>query len=285
MTLKLLKQLIIIAFGTAIMGFAIVNFSIRYYLADGGFSGINIIIYRLFDVPIWLSNMVLNAPFLFILYKISDLKTVLMTVYGVFTLTVAIAIFEIVGFLGPYLGDDMFLVIILYGAIVGIGIGLVIKANGTTGGSVLVAKILYEKWGAPVPRTLFLFDVAVITLSYFAFLSFINAIYTLIGIFIASVVVAKVQEGGLFGYQLLIISTHHEKISHAVRYELDRGATYLHAKGAHSNETKDVLLVVIDKKQLSWLKQIVHEIDPEAFMTVSHTYETIGEGFTFPASV
>jgi len=285
MNLKFFKQLTVILFGTIIIAFAVVNFSIRYSLADGGFSGINLIIYHTFGIDPWISNLILNAPFVIILFKISDLKTALMTVYGVATLTAALAFWRFhwhhFGPILPDWSDDMLIVIVLYGVLFGIGIGLVVKANGTTGGSVLIGKILYKKWHVPISKTLFIFDLAVISASLIAFLTATNAIYTLIGIFISSVVVGKVQEGGLFGHKVLIISDHYEKISHKVMTDLGRGATLIYGTGAHSGHDKRILMVVIQKRELSQLKQIIHDIDPSSFVTVSHTYETLGEGFTY----
>ena len=280
MNFKLLKQLALILFGTSIMAFAIVNFSMRYSLADGGFSGINLIIYRQFGINVWITNLVLNAPFLLILFKMFDLKTVFMTVYGVVMLTAMLALWEAIGPTLPDWGSDMFIVIVLYGVLVGFGVGIVVKANGTTGGSVLLSKILRKKWDIQISTTLFIFDVCVISLSLLS-ITLTNAIYTLIGLFISSVVIAKVQEGGLFGYKVLIISNDYEKIYQAVSNELERGATLIYATGAHSRYDKRILMVVISKRQLTQLKQIIQEIDPTSFVTVSHTYETLGEGFTY----
>ena len=283
MNLKLLKQLLLILFGTGITAFSIVNFSTRYELADGGFSGINLIVYREFGINLWVTNLILNAPFLLILFKMFDLRTVLMTVYGVVSLTGMLAFWGFIGPTLPYWGNDMFIVIVLYGVIIGLGVGIVVKASGTTGGSVLVSKILHKKWDIPMSKTLFLFDVFVISLSLLT-VPLTNAIYTLIGLFIASVVIAKVQEGGLFGYKVLIISDHYEKISQAVISELDRGATLIYGTGAHSGHDKRLLMVVIQKRELSQLKQLISDIDPSSFVTVSHTYETLGEGFTYQST-
>jgi len=281
MNFKLLKQLLIISFGTALIAFTVVNFSIRYTLADGGFSGINLIIYQTLGITPWISNLALNTPFVIILFKMFDLKTTLMTIYGVGTLTAFLALWTAVGPVLPDWSDDMLIVIVLYGVLFGIGIGLVVKANGTTGGSVLIAKILQKKWNIPISKTLFIFDLCVISASLIAFLTATNAVYTLIGIFISSTVVGKVQEGGLFGYKVFIISDHFDKISNAVMTELQRGATLIYGTGAHSGHDKRILMVVIQKRELTQLKQIIHDTDPSSFVTVSHTYETLGEGFTY----
>jgi len=283
MNYKLLKQLALILFGTTIMAFSVVNFSIRYHLADGGFAGINLFIYRQFGIDVWITNLILNTPFVIILFKMSDLKTVLITVYGVATLTGSLALWGIIGPILPDWSDDLFLVIVLYGVIIGFGVGIVVKANGTTGGSVLFCKILNAKWDIPFSKSLFIFDVCVILLSLLS-VTLTNAIYTLIGLFISSVVVAKVQEGGLFGYKLLIISDQYEKISQIVMEKLNRGATLIYGTGAHSGYDKRILMVVIQKRELSQLKQLINEIDPSSFVTVTHTYETIGEGFTYQSA-
>lgn len=281
MKVKALKNFIIIFIGTMLMGFSVINFSIRYGLADGGFTGINLIIYREFGINVWISNLVLNAPFLLILLKLFDLKTVLKTVYGVLALTVSIAIWEVIGPVLPDFSNDMMVVAILYGVSIGLGVGLVLKGDGTTGGSLLVVKILNKKWNINVPRGIMTFDMVVISLGALHQANLTSAIYTLIGIVIMSVVISKVQEGGLFGYKVLIISDHHEKISQSVLTNLQRGATMLYGTGVHSGHDKRILMVVIQKRELTRLKDIIKEIDPTCFITVSHTYETIGEGFTY----
>lgn len=282
MTFKSLKDYIVIFIGTMIVGFGIVNFSIRYGLTDGGFTGINLIIYREFGISVWLVNLVLNIPGLILLYKMFDLSTTIKTVYGVAALTLSIAIWEQVGFILPYFTDDMIVVSILYGTILGLGVAIVLKFNGTTGGAVLVVKLLNKKFGVPIPRGLLLWDISVITLGAIHQANFTIAIWTMIGIFVYTVVVSKVQEGGLFGYKVLIISEQHEAISTAVLTTLNRGATLLQGTGVHSGNTRNILLVVISKRELSQMKTLLKEIDPNAFITVSHTYETIGEGFSYP---
>jgi len=281
MNLKFFKQLLFILIGTMLMGFTIVNFSIRYSLADGGFSGINLIVFHTFGIEPWITNLVLNIPFVLILFKISDLKTTLMTIYGVATLTLSLAIWNQIDFILPYWGNDLFLVIVIYGVLMGIGVGIVVRANGTTGGNVLVGKLLNLKFGIPIHKTMLIFDIAVISISIFTYLTLTNAVYTLIGIYIATVVISKVQEGSLFGYKVFIISNEFERITQAVMHDLKRGATLIYATGSHSGHDNRIVMVVIQKRELGALKQLVNEIDPKSFMTVSHTYETIGEGFTY----
>lgn len=281
MNVKLVKQLAIIFIGTLITGFAVVNFPLRYGLADSGFSGVTLLLYQMVGLEPWLGTILLNTPFVLLLYKMSDLKTTLMTVYGVATLTLSLMIWRQFDPMLPDLGDNMLIIVILYGVIVGFGIGVVIRGNGTTGGNVLIGKLVHKKWGVPIAKTIFIFDVCVITVSFIAFLTFENAIYTLIGLFVSSVVISKVQEGNLFGYKVLIISDEYEKIGKTVLSELQRGATMIYATGMHSGHDKRLLLVVIQKHELAQLKAIIHDIDPKSFITVTHTYETLGEGFTY----
>ena len=282
MKFKTVRNFITIFFGTFLMGFAVTEFSIRYGLTDGGFTGINLIIYREFGIDVWISNLVLNVPFLILLFKMFDWRIVVKTIYGVVALTVSIAIWGMID--GPLLPDfshDLLLMAILYGVAMGVGIGLVLKGSGTTGGALAVAKILSKKWNVKISTSLLVFDAVVISIGAIHRQNLMIAIYTLIGIFIMSTVVARVQEGGLFGYKVFIISDYHEEISQSVLTRLNRGATLIYGTGVHSGHDKRILMVVIGKRELALLKEIIKEIDPVSFVTVTHTYETIGEGFTY----
>ena len=281
MNAKLIKSLIIIALGATIVAFSIINFSIQHYMADGGMAGIQILIYRFWGLDPGIMGYVMNIPLLFALYKIFDKETFWMTVYGIFIINGAMIIFGAMGPIVPYMGDDMMLVAILHGVVVGFGIGLVVRENGTTGGALIVARVVQKFTGIPLAKFLFAWDTVVIVLSLVIFLTFENAIYTLIALFIASIVISKVQEGVVIGYKVIIISDNYEKIKDAIFRDLNRGVTFLHATGAHSAKEKRIVMVAISRKQLVQLKRLLEEIDPESFITVSHTYETLGEGFTF----
>ena len=161
------------------------------------------------------------------------------------------------------------------------GTGAVVQKEATTGGAIIVGKLLKDFFNIPITKTFLVFDSVVILASLIFFVSMKDAIYSLIALYISIMVMNKVQEGFISGYEVMIFSHKHREIAKVIFEKLNRGATFLHSRGAYSDEERDVLLVVVDNKQLIRLKKIVNEIDPGSFVSVSHTYETLGEGFTF----
>ncbi|MGL4336884.1 MAG: YitT family protein [Turicibacter sp.] len=281
MSKKLIKQLLHIAVGTALMAFGILNFAIHNNLAEGGFTGITIILYQIFNISPSISNLALNIPMLLIGYRLFSKKTFLLTIYGTVMLSVFLGLFEHLGFFIPSFPDDMIIASIGLGVFVGSGLGIIFNAGGTTGGVDIIAKLIKDKLGIPMSRTMFIFDAAVISLSLLLFLSIKEAIYTIIGLYLASKIIERFQEGFQAGHEVLIISEKYQEISDQIHKKMERGATFLHATGSYNKKEKVVVMTVINKRELGPLKEIIYKIDPQAFVSVSHVYETLGEGFTF----
>lgn len=281
MSVRSFKSFLIIAIGTATIAFGVINFSVTSNLASGGLTGITLILFHLFGFSPGVTTLLINIPLAILLYRFTSKQAVFLTVYGFVSLSAFLSLFELIGPLMPNLQDDMILASIGFGVTVGVGTGLIFQQEGTTGGAAIVAKLLKDIWGIPVTKTFLYFDSIVIVASLFFFLDFISAIYSLIGLYVSTLVITKVQEGFVSGYKVLIFSDHHEKIGSLIIEKLQRGVTYVHGTGAYSQDEKNVILTVIHKKQLITLKRIIHEIDPQCFVSVSHTYETLGEGFTF----
>ena len=265
MSTKLLKQLLLITLGTAIMAFGIINFAVTNQMAEGGFTGITIILFHLFGLSTGVSNL-------------------LLTIFGTCMLSVFLSLFETLGHIVPPLPNDMMISAIGMGVCVGTGLGIIFNAGGTTGGVDIIAKIIKDKIGIPMARTMFAFDAIVIGISMIIFLSFTNAIYTIIGLYIAAQLIDKFQEGFRAGQKVLIISDKYQEIADAIHNKMNRGATYIHGMGSYNKSDKMIILTIINKRELSSLKEIIYQIDSQAFVSVSHVYETLGEGFTFDAN-
>ena len=272
MSTKLLKQLLLITLGTAIMAFGIINFAVTNQMAEGGFTGITIILFHLFGLSTGVSNLLLNIPMLIIGYRQFSKKGFWLTIFGTCMLSV------------PPLPNDMMISAIGMGVCVGTGLGIIFNAGGTTGGVDIIAKIIKDKIGIPMARTMFAFDAIVIGISMIIFLSFTNAIYTIIGLYIAAQLIDKFQEGFRAGQKVLIISDKYQEIADAIHNKMNRGATYIHGMGSYNKSDKMIILTIINKRELSSLKEIIYQIDSQAFVSVSHVYETLGEGFTFDAN-
>jgi len=281
LSLKSIKSLIIIALGTAIMAFGIINFAVVNDLANGGITGITIIIYHLFGMSTGTSSLLLNIPMFIVSYFLFDKPTFFLTIFGTVSLSVFLWIFEKIGPIIPNLQDDMLIVVLGFGVTIGSGLGMILRENGTTGGAATLAKILKDLWNIPVDKTLFYFDTVVVLSSFFIFLSFSNGVYTLLGLFIATKIVAKFQEGFHSSYKVMIISNHSEEIATLIQEKINRGITFLYGRGGFTKNDKEIILTIVSKRQLVSLKKVIYEIDPKSFVSVSHVYETLGEGFTF----
>lgn len=284
MSKKLIKQLGLIALGTAFMAFGIINFAVTNQMAEGGFTGVTIILYHLFGLSTGISNLLLNIPMLIIGYRQFSKKGFWLTIYGTVMLSIFLSLFEMLGHLIPPLPNDMIIASLGMGVLVGTGLGLIFNAGGTTGGVDIIAKIVKEKTGIPMARTMFAFDAIVIGISMIIFLSFTNAIYTIIGLYIAAQIIDRFQAGFRAGQEVLIISEKFEQIADAIHHRMNRGATFIHGMGSYNKSNKTIILTIINKRELNPLKEIIYEIDPQAFVSVSHVYETLGEGFTFDSN-
>jgi len=276
----LVVKLLVIGLGCLLMAFGIINFGVVNSLATGGFTGITLILYHLFDISTGLSSLLLNIPAMIIFYRFVSKKTFMLTVYGIVMLSVSLSLFEWIGPVVPNLQDDMLLAILGFGLTVGIGTGILMSADGTSGGAAIVAKLLKERLHIPLDRTFLVFDAVVITVSLLFFVTPIAYFYSVLALVVMSMAIAKTQEGFGGGYQALIVSEKHDYIARNIQKHLDRGVTYLHGTGVYSKFDKKIVLAVVAKKELLALKKAIYEIDPEAFVSVSHTYETIGRGFT-----
>jgi len=265
------------------MAFSIIEFAVPNDLADGGFTGITLILFQTFDISTALSNFLLNIPVLIMGYRLFSRKTFWLTIYGTVCLTLFLRVFEVIGPLVPALHEDMILAAVAYGVVCGVGMGLVFGQDATTGGADIIAKLIKDKFGLPMAKTIQVVDTSVIVVSLMTFLTFTNAIYTIIGIYLCSLFITKMQEGFQAGYKVLIHSKESEVLRELIMERLGRGVTIFYGEGGYSKIPTHIIMVAITKKELIQLKRLLSEIDPKAFITVSHTYETLGEGFTFPS--
>lgn len=273
------KNIFVILIGTSIFSFGLVHFNMENNLAEGGFTGITLLLYFLFKINPSISNLILNVPIFFIGWKVLGRTAFIYTVIGTISLSFFLEVFQRYKIEIP-LGNDMLLISIIAGIFIGFGLGIVFRAGGTTGGSDIVARLVNKFFGLPMGKTMFLFDAAVITLSLLTYLTLQQGIYTLIAVFIGAKIIDFIQEGAYSGRGAIIISKHYEKIAKQIMIELDRGITILDGEGFFTQEKKKVLYCVVGKRQINQVKRIALTIDPYAFVSITHVHEVIGEGFT-----
>ncbi|HZG16449.1 MAG TPA: YitT family protein [Candidatus Bathyarchaeia archaeon] len=272
-----LKSIIAIIIGTAIMGFGINAFNIPNNLAEGGITGISIIIKLLLPVvDQGIVYFLLNIPLFILGWKVLGRAAFVYTIIGTVSLSVFLSLFE--GTLALPL-DDKLLASLYAGVAVGAGLGIIFRYGGTTGGVDIIARLLQKHFGISMGRTLFFGDILVIGASLI-YLSVESAMYTLVAVFISARVIDFFQDGAYAGKALTIISNHAQEIANQI-LAVGRGVTLLSGRGAFSGEAKDVVYVVVSRNEIVRFKSIVQEVDPHAFVIVNDVHEVLGEGFTF----
>lgn len=285
-----IKDYALILLGTLIMAVGYVVFISPLKLAPGGVYGIAIILHHLFDFPIGLSGLSLDIPLLAIGTLWLGPKFGAKTVAGVLGLSGFITLVEALYGYQPLIcmpGTDIpdpsanFIIALCGAVFIGIGLGLIFKTRATSGGTDIIAMIIgkYIKH-IPIGTLLIAVDSIVVLLSLIAFDDWTIPLYSWLVIYITGQVVDKVIAGFSSGKAVLIISDNADEIKERILKDLNRGGTFLKGEGMYNHSEKKIIYTTIPRKQLPQLIFFVHEIDPNAFMSVLEASEILGEGFT-----
>lgn len=270
------RSYLLILLGSLIGGSAYPLFLTPNSIAPGGLTGVATILNHVFGLPVGAVSLLLNLPLFLFSYR---------SMGGVFAFrslvaTVLFSVFIDLVKLPPVEGDMVLATV--YGSILlGVGIGLILRAGATTGGTDMIARIAHRYIPfISVGVWLFIFDCAVILAAWFT-MSPLLSLYSLICIFVSSRCVDTVFVG-LKSRSIkacYIISEKAPEITHRIMTELERGATLLKSVGAYSNTERDVILCLLSVRELSMLKAIIKQEDKSAFMFVTSAQEALGEGF------
>lgn len=274
------KNIFFILLGTAILSFGLVYFNMENNLADGGFTGITLILFFVFNFNPAYTNLLLNIPLFFIGWKVLGRNAFIYTLIGTFSLSLFLFIFQKYRFMAIPLHDDMTLVALFAGVFIGVGLGIVFRFGGTTGGVDIIARLGFKYYGWSMGKTMFMFDAAVITSSLILYLDYREAMYTLVAVFISAKVIDFMQQGAYSGKAAFIISDKSKEISTCILEQMGRGVTVLKGTGSFSGLDKEILYCVVSRNELIKLKTIIEKVDPHAFVTVNDVQDVIGEGFT-----
>lgn len=290
--LNFIKVYLVITFGAAITALAINIFLVPYKIAPGGLSGLATVIFYLSGgkLPVGTTMLVINIPLFFMGYKFIGRHFFVRTLYGTIVLSVIIDLTEnymaelakklLVNEAGSATTPDILLYSIIGGFLSGIGLGLVLKMEATTGGTELAAKLLNRPVrNLTIGQILLAIDALIIAFAIVAFNSVLIGLYSLVSLFITTKVIDAMVEGVDYARAVLIISGKQEEISEKIIREMDRGVTELKGRGVYSGKDKNVLLCVLSRSEIPHLKEIVHSLDMNAFMILADVREVLGEGF------
>lgn len=273
------KNIFFIILGAAIFSFGFVHFNIQNQLGEGGFSGITLILFFAFKLDPALMNLLLNIPMFFLGWRLLGQKVFVYTIIGTISVSIFLKIFLIYE-INIHIQDDLFLASLFAGVFVGVGLGIIFRYGGTTGGVDIIARLAHKYVGWSMGKTMFIFDAAVILLSWLTFLDSRSMMYTLVAVFIGARVIDFVQEGAYTGRGAFIISEFQNEIADSISSDMDRGVTVLRGYGHFTKVDREVLYCVVGRNEIVRLKNIITSIDPHAFVSVTDVHDVMGEGFT-----
>lgn len=261
------------------MSFGLVNFNMQNKLAEGGFTGITLLFYFLLKWDPSYTNLFLNIPLFIIGWKLLGRNAFLYTIIGTVGVSVFLWIFQRFTIDMP-LQSDLTLAALFAGVFTGIGLGIIFRYGGTTGGVDIIARLVQKYVGWAMGKTMFMFDACVIALSLITYLNYKQAMYTLVAVFIGAKVIDFILEGAYSARGAMIISEKNEEIAEKIMKEMERGVTALKGYGSYTKAEKEVLYCVVAKNELVRLKTLVTSVDPHAFVSITIVHDVHGEGFT-----
>lgn len=278
------KEFLMILLGTTILALGINWFTSPLGLVVGGLSGVTIIVKEVstqvlgFAIPLWITNLVLNIPLFIISIKQRGFEFAKKSLWAVGLLTAALWYTEYIPNILE-VNNDLLLGGVFGGALLGLGIGIVLRTGATTGGTDMLATIIKFKHDRfPIAKLMLAIDGIIILLGLVIFGS-TKAMYAIIAVFIISKVITNVLEGVNYAIAVFIISDKNAEISEAIMNKIPRGVTGIKAKGMYTKQDKEMLFVVVSQKEITRLRELVREIDESAFVTIAEAREVLGKGF------
>ena len=273
--MKVGLKLFFIAIGSFIYAVGLNAFIVGNHLAEGGFVGLSIVALYKLRIPLGISYFILNIPVLLLGWRFFGRSFIAKTFLGV----IMVSLFTLLTqhFVQPT--HDRLLAALYGGVICGLGLGLIFRTGGTTGGSDILARIASHLYGYSMGRLLFAIDVVVITLVAVV-IGKETAMYSLVALFVASRVVDFVIEGVSSSKAAMIISDKWEAIAEEIHKQLGRGTTLLSGQGGFTGDDKQVIYCVVNRNEIIHLQQLVHQLDDKAFVVLNEVHDVLGEGFT-----
>ena len=268
---------ILMVVGTGLMALAIQCIYDPVGLVTGGFTGVAIIAKYVTKgaVPLWLTNLVLNVPLFLLAALVKGKKFVARTAVA----TVLLSAWLYVIPLWNLAEGDYVLSAIFGGVICGVGMGMVLLARATTGGTDMLAALIQHKLRHyTIMQIICVIDGIIVAVGIYSF-GVKAALYAIVAIYVTSKVSDTLMEGMKYSKAVFIVSDRYKEISDAIMTQMDRGVTGLDAVGMYSGDEKCMLYWVVSKKEIVVLKEIILKIDNNAFVIVTDAREVVGEGF------
>jgi uncharacterized membrane-anchored protein YitT (DUF2179 family) len=270
-----LKQVVwnlcLICLGSVLVAVAINGILVPHHFVSGGFTGVTLVIHYLFpSLPLAVLYFLLNVPVFILGWTFVGRRFFLYSMVGMVIFSVAIALIHV-----PLPVHDKILSALLAGIITGIGAGIILRSSGSAGGTDILSVILVNRFSIRIGTTILAFNTIVLTAASLIF-SLDIALYTLIYIYVSSQIINLVLTGLSQRKAVFIISARWQEISREVLDKVGRGVTFIQGQGGYSGQDEHILYTVVTLRELHRIKEIIRQMDSNAFVVVHNTLEVMG---------
>jgi len=268
---QLIAKLVLLTIGVFLVAISLELFLIPNKIIDGGIVGISIMSSYLTNLPLGIFILIYNLPFLVFGYKKLGKNFILTSLYCIVLLSITVNFFHD----RALATGDLLLACIFGGIILGIGLGIILRNNGSLDGTEIIAVSLNKKVGFSIGEIIMVINLFILGSAGFVF-GWDRAMYSLLAYFIIFKTIDVVIDGLDESKSIIIISDKYEEIAQDIMNKFERGVTYIEAQGAYSGENKKIVFCVITRLELANLKNHVLDIDPTAFIAIENVHEVEG---------
>lgn len=272
------KDYLLIALGMIMYAVGWTVFLLPNNLPSGAVPGIASVVYWATGFPVQYTYLIINFVLLLLALKILGLKFCLKTIFAVGILTLATPIFQHL-ITKSLINDQPFMACVLGASFCGGGIGVAFSANGSTGGTDIIAAIINKYRDITLGRVILICDVIIISSSYFVLHDWEKVVYGYVVLFISSFVLDQVVNSARQSVQFFIISRKYDEIGKRINKDLHRGVTFIDGVGCYTNNNVKMMFVLAKKRESNTIFRLIKDIDPNAFVSQSAVIGVFGEGF------
>lgn len=277
--LREMRDYLMIALGMILYGIGWTVFLLPNDITSGGVPGIASIIYFATGFPVQYTYFAINFFLLLLSLKILGLKFSMKTIFAVFVLTFFLSLIQKFTTGLTLLQDQPFMACVLGASFCGSGIGIAFSANGSTGGTDIIAAIINKYRDITLGRVILICDMIIISSSYFVLHDWEKVVYGFVTLYVSSFVLDQIVNSARQSVQFFIISKHYEEIGRRINKDLHRGVTVIDGTGLYTGFGIKMMFVLAKKRESTTIFRLIMDIDPEAFVSQSAVIGVYGEGF------
>lgn len=273
------RDYLTIALGMVLYGIGWTLFLLPNDITTGAVPGIASIIYFATGFPVQYTYLMINVFLLILALKVLGLRFCFKTIFAVFVLTFFLSVIQKVAPASPLLHNQPFMACVLGACFCGSGIGIAFSANGSTGGTDIIAAIVNKYRDISLGKVLLICDLVIITSSYFVLKDWEKVLYGYVTLYVSSFVVDHMVNSARQSVQFFIISKKYKEIGEQININPHRGVTIIDASGFYTGQEIKMMFILAKKRESSTIFRLIKNIDPDAFVSQSAVIGVYGEGF------